>query len=112
MNSNTLCIVGNAKPPQDNPIAMKYVFFFITFIVDKDTGEIIDTEASTVLHLTNAFIRGLFVGHSVAQLDEEVMRQIKLTYLGSSQRAIQVAYRDAVHRYAAWKEANAENEKV
>lgn len=104
MNDNKICIVGNARPPRDAPIANKFVYFFITFIVDGDTGKILDLEASTILKLTNDFIRELFVGKSLDQLDEDLLSDIKHRYMGSCQKAIQVSYKDAVTRYNLWKE--------
>lgn len=108
MKDNRICIVGNARPPRDAPIANKYIYFFITFIVDGSTGKILDLESSTILKLTNDFIRELFLGKSLAQLDEDLLAEIKHRYMGSCQKAIQVSYKDAVIRYNLWKE-NIEN---
>nr|WP_307755443.1 DUF3870 domain-containing protein [uncultured Cloacibacillus sp.] len=62
MERETLCIIGNAKSPKSDPITHRFVHFFITFIADAETGEILDLEVSTALQLTNIFIRGLFIG--------------------------------------------------
>ncbi|WP_291958298.1 DUF3870 domain-containing protein [Cloacibacillus sp.] len=99
----TLCIIGNAKSPKSDPITHRFVHFFITFIADAETGEIIDLEVSTALQLTNIFIRGLFIGQSLAAVDEALLEKVRTHYLGTSQRAIQVAYKDAVRKYRAWR---------
>ncbi|MCD7952658.1 MAG: DUF3870 domain-containing protein [Synergistaceae bacterium] len=92
MERETLCIIGNAKSPKSDPITHRFVHFFITFIADAETGEIIDLEVSTALQLTNIFIRGLFIGQSLAAVDEALLEKVRTHYLGTSQRAIQVAY--------------------
>lgn len=104
MKFNGLCIIGNSKPPQDGPIANKYIFFFITYIVDEDSGTILDAESSTVLPLTNEFIKKLFIGESIAEVDDDLLNRIRRQYLGNAQKAIQAAYKDAVRRYQMWKE--------
>ena len=103
MERETLCIIGNAKSPKSDPITYRFVYFFITFIADAETGEIMDLEVSTALHLTNVFIRGLFIGQSLAEVDDALFEKVHTRYLGTSQRAIQVAYKDAVRKYRAWR---------
>lgn len=99
----TLCIIGNARVQNDNPITHQFSSFFITFVADSDSGEIIDLQSSMTLSLTSNFVHDLFVGHSLAEIDEGLLGQVRSRYLGSSQKAIQVAYRDAVKKYKAWK---------
>lgn len=102
MQPTTLCIIGNARSQADNPIAHHFSSFFITFIVDSDTGQIIDAEASVVLRTTNEFLRSLFVGKSLATVDISLEEDVRHRYLGSSQKAVIVAYKDAVKKYRAW----------
>lgn len=98
-----LCIIGNARSQSANPITHHYSAFFITFIVDADTGRILDAEVSVVLNLTGSFLRRLFTGRSLSETDEELLEEIRTRYLGSSQKALQVAYKDAVKKYRAWR---------
>ena len=88
MERETLCIIGNAKSPKSDPITYRFVYFFITFIADAETGEIMDLEVSTALHL---------------EVDDALLEKVHTRYLGTSQRAIQVAYKDAVRKYRAWR---------
>ncbi len=97
--SDTMCVIGNAKSGIDNPITHTYAHFFITFVVHVESGEIIDLEASFTLPLTNRFVRGLFLGRSLARVDEDLLCAIRDRYLGSSQKAIAVAYKDAVKKF-------------
>lgn len=55
-----------------------------------------------LLPATNNFIRGLFVGRSLAEVDGEVLECVRNTYLASSQKAIQMAYLEAVKKYRTW----------
>jgi len=96
-----VCVIGNARSASDNPITHTYSHFFITFIADPDTGEILDMEASFTLSLTNRFLRDLFLGRSLAAVDEGLLEAVRERYLGSSQKAIVVAYRDAVKKFVA-----------
>ena len=102
MERDKLCIIGNAKSQMGNPMTHQFSQFFITFIADGESGEILDLEASVVLGLTNEFIRDIFLGKSLAEVDREILEKIDRTYLGSSQKAIQVAYKDAVKKYKSW----------
>lgn len=98
-----MCIIGNAKAPQGNPITYQYSQFFITFIVKAETGEIMDMEVSTILKTTNDYIRTLFLGKELGEVDEALIETIRTHYLGSSQKALIVAYKDAVKKYRAWR---------
>ena len=102
MEREKLCIIGNAKSQMGNPITHQFSQFFITFIADGESGEILDLEASVVLSLTNRFIKDIFLGRSLADVDPKIIEKIDHTYLGSSQKAIQVAYKDAVKKYRSW----------
>lgn len=99
-----LCVIGNARVKEGNPITHLYSSFFITFIVDSETGTILDAEASMTLGLTRRFVRDLLSGRSLADVDESLIQLISCCYLGSSQKAMCVAYRDAVKKYRAWRQ--------
>ncbi len=96
---DTLLIVGNARAQSDSPITHRYAGFYVTFVVRAESGEILDLEASVTLALTGRFIRGLFLGRTLARVDEELLEQVRSRYLGSSQRALIAAYRDGVKTY-------------
>ena len=98
-----LCVIGNAKVQNENPITHKFTQFFITFIVDSETGTIQEVEASMTLALTARFVEKLFLGKSLAATDEALLEAVRIRYLGSSRKAIAVAYKDAVKKYRAWK---------
>ncbi len=106
MKHPKLCIVGNSRTQQKNPIMQRYSRFFITFIVDSESGKVLDLDASVMLKATNEFIKELFIGCSLANTDQELLEHIRCTYMASSQKAIQMAYLDAVRNYNIWLSEN------
>lgn len=106
----TVCVVGNARTANDNPITHAYSHFFMTFVADIDTGLVVDVEASFTLPLTNRFVRSLFLGRPLDVVDEDLLRSVRERYLGSSQKAISVAYKDAVKKFVKAFRDDAKNE--
>ena len=98
-NENTIYVVGNAKTNTENAITNKFSSFFIGFVVDVDTGKIIDLSCSSTIRTTDDFIKSLLMGRSLKEFDGELEEAIKKRYHGSSQRAIIVAYKDGVKKY-------------
>lgn len=103
MQIKKLCITGNARTQQKNPITARFSHFFIVFIVDAESGTIVDLDVTVLLPATNNFIRELLLGRSLAEVDTELLELIRASYLGSSQKAIQMAYMEAVKKYRTWR---------
>lgn len=97
-----LCIIGNARTQQKNPITARFSHFFIVFIVEAGTGKIVDLDVTVMLPATSNFIKELFLGRSLAEVDKELLELIRGSYLASSQKAIQMAYMEAVKKYRTW----------
>lgn len=97
--TNTTYIVGNSKSQQNNPITHVYGSFFIAFVVDNETEKIIDVECNSILPLTNEFIKTIFIGKSMRCEFDQLKAEIEKRYLGSSQKAILVAFKDAQKKY-------------
>jgi hypothetical protein len=96
---NTIYVVGNAKTNMDNAITSNFNSFFIGFVVETDTDTIVDVSCSATIRTTNDFVMSLFIGRSLAKYNSSFEEEIKKRYHGNSQRAILVAYRDAVKQY-------------
>lgn len=92
-------IVGRSKTSIDNAITKNYNSFFMGFTIDED-GTIIDVEASAILKATNVFIKKIFIGKNFIKDFEEISSIILKNYLGSSQKSIIVAYKDAIKKYS------------
>ena len=100
---NTLYVVGNSKSQQNNPITQLYGQFFIGFIVDRTTGKIIDVECNSIIEITKKFLEDILVGESLLDDYDVVRTKVLQRYLGSSQRAILVAYKDAQKKFQDFK---------
>lgn len=103
-NKNTLYIVGNSKTSSDNAITYKYNSFYIGFVVEVENGRIIDLSCSSTIRTTEEFIKSIFIGRSINEYDTYLEEEVKKRYHGSSQKAIIVAYKDAVKKYNEIKE--------
>lgn len=97
-DEDTIYVVGDAKSPQNNPITEKFKAYFLALVIDPKTHLIVDVECSTTLALTNKFIRGFFIGQHIHNND--ISTDITQRYLGSSQKALIVAFKDAQKKYA------------
>lgn len=84
-------IVGNAKTNLDNLITKNYNKFFLAFIVLTKDDIIIETEVSSILKITNSFVREIFVGKNFIKDQNKIIAEVERTYLGSSQKSIIVA---------------------
>ena len=74
----TYYIVGESRTNVDNAITKVYGSFFIAFEVIPSTGEIIQTDCSRTLELTNDFIRKLFL-HKHLETDAKVIEEAMIT---------------------------------
>lgn len=102
-NQNTIYVIGDAKAPQNNPITKKYSQFFLALVVDATNDEIVDCECSSTIQLTNQFVRSLFIGRDIN--DVNVEEDIRKRYQGASQKALIVAFHDAINKYEQAKAA-------
>lgn len=103
-SKDTVYIVGNSKTNSDNAITNQFSSFFIGFVVDTVSDEIVDAACSATIRVTEEFIKSIFIGKRFDDYDIELETEIKRRYHGSSQKAVQVAYKDAVKKYKEVKE--------
>ncbi len=100
---NTVYIVGHAKTSTDNAITERFKMFFISFVVDVETDLVMDVGCTATLEITSKFIRHLFMGQNMGGVSPDIEKEVPKRYFGSSQKAILVAYKDAVKKYAGVK---------
>lgn len=98
-DKNTIFIVGHGKTNSDNAITSNYKIFFIAFVIDTSTDEVVDLECTATLEITKIFVRDIFLGSKFCYYDEELENQIMIRYFGTSQKALITAYKDAQKRY-------------
>ena len=96
---NEIYVVGNARTNLDKPITKSYAKFFLAFVIDEKTDEILEFEMSSIFEVTNNFVKKLFIGRNFIEDEEKIIEDIKKRYLGSSQKSIIVAYKDAMKKY-------------
>ncbi len=106
----TYYFTGESRTNVDNAITKVYGSFYVAFEVIPETGEIVQTDCSRTLELTNDFIRKIFL-HKRLEADEKVIEEeIRRRYHGSSWKALLVAYRDALKHYQKVMASEAENQ--
>ncbi|MDI9388315.1 MAG: DUF3870 domain-containing protein [Synergistota bacterium] len=98
-SDDTILVVGNSQTSGYNPINQQFGSFFITFILLRETGEIVDCAVSVTREITERFIRGLFIGRRMGADEARILSDVQGRYFGSSQKAIIAAYRDAAKRF-------------
>lgn len=94
----TAYIVGNSKTNSENAIMNLYKSFYIGFVLDMRDSTIVDVSCSSTLRTTEEFVKSIFIGKKMGVDDEMIEDEVKLRYHGSSQKAICVAYKDAVKK--------------
>jgi len=99
MKAETVYVIGHGRTQSDNPIMNVYSQFFVGFSINVETDEVVDAAASVILEETKSFVRSLFVGKKFDDIHDEIINEIERRYWGSSQRALIVAYKDAVKHY-------------
>ncbi len=100
---NSLYIIGNSKSQMNNPITQVYGQFFIGFIVDAKAGKIIDVECNAIISLTNNILKDILIGENITTDYDTIKNHITKRYLGSSQKAILVAFKDAQKKFIDYK---------
>lgn len=99
MDDKPIYIVGHGKSQKDNPITMRYGQFFIGFIVDSHTSEIIDCEVTAILSITSCFVKDILVGKKLDSDIDIIEQELQNRYFASSQKAILAACKDAQKKY-------------
>lgn len=102
-HEQTIFVVGDAKASQNNPITKQFSQFFVALIVDVKHDEIVDSGCSSTLQVTERFIQSLFIGRNIK--DNDIESDIRKRYIGSSQKALITAFREAKIKYEEAKSA-------
>lgn len=95
----TVYVLGHGKTSNDNAITSTFKIFFIGFVIDTENDEIVDLECSATIDITKRFVRDLFIGKTFAEYDSGLVEDVKRRYFGTSQKAIIIAYKDALKKY-------------
>ncbi len=98
-SKETAYVIGHGRTGSENAITEQFKVFFIGFIIDKTTDEVVDLGCSVTVSKTEEFIQSIFLGVKFDRFYKSVEEEISLRYFGSSQKAIQIAYKDALKKY-------------
>ena len=93
-----VCVVSTETPAKGNPVSVVHEKLLLIFVVERETGKIIDFDINTASALTAKFIRSIFLGKSLITQMNEIKSSIQQNYLGASARAIIVASLSARQR--------------
>ncbi|MBC8591359.1 DUF3870 domain-containing protein [Wansuia hejianensis] len=98
-DKNTVYVIGHGKTSADNAITDQFKLFFIGFVIDSQTDEVVDLSCSATIPTTQEFIASIFVGKKFDRYREEIEREVFRRYFGTSQKAIIISYKDALKKY-------------
>ena len=92
----SICVVGNAKASQQGK-------FSLCFIVDKETGIIVDSSSTAAMDMTRSFLKHLFNGKNLQDDEMTMIVELETRYYGSSISAVVTAFKDARRKFASIK---------
>lgn len=98
-DNNTLLIVGQAKPSREDAIYTLHGEFYISLVVEKESGVILDIECNTILSVTSNFVASIFRGKSIKTDMDELEKTIRARYFALTQKPLIACMKDAHNRY-------------
>lgn len=96
---NTILVVGQAKPSREDAIYNTHGEFYISMVLEPETGLILDVECNTILEVTRSFVADLFIGRSLKDDVAELEREIRGRYFALTQKPLIACMKDAQNRY-------------
>lgn len=97
--ANTILVVGQAKPSREDAIYNLHGEFYISLVLEKDTGKILDVECNTILSVTKNFVASMFIGKSIRTDLDILEKEIKERYFALTQKPLIACMKDAHNRY-------------
>jgi hypothetical protein len=98
---NTVLVVGGAKPSREDAIYTTHGEFYISLVLDRDTGEILDMGCNTIIGVTADFVRQLLVGRRLPEDLPELEAEVRSRYFALTQKPLIASLKDAANRYRA-----------
>ena len=96
---NTILVVGQAKPSREDAIFSLHGEFYVSFVVERETGEILDLECNTILSVTRNFVVSMLLGKCLKTDLEEMEKVIRERYFALTQKPLIACLKDAHNRY-------------
>lgn len=94
-NKNTILVVGQAKPSKEDAIYNLHGEFYISLIVERDTGKILELDCNTILEVTKQFVASMFVGKSLRTDVPLIEKEIRERYFALTQKPLIACMKDA-----------------
>ena len=98
-NRNTILVVGQAKPSKEDAIYNLHGEFYISLIVERETGKILELDCNTILDVTKRFVASMFVGKSFKTDIPAIEKEIRERYFALTQKPLIACMKDACNRY-------------
>jgi|SRR5215469_12722579 len=100
---STILLTGVSKISKDDPISSSFEVFFVSLVVDRETGVIVDATCNTARDMTKEFIRSLLVRRNLETGIEEIVGEVRSRFFGLVQKSLLVALKDAHNRFLVLK---------
>ena len=95
----TVLVVGGAKPSRDDAIYTTHGEFYISLVLERSTGRIVDVGCNTIVGVTEKFVRDMLVGRSLPEDLPELEAEIRRRYFALTQKPLIAALKDAANRW-------------
>ena len=96
---NTILVVGQAKPSREDAIYNLHGEFYVSLVVERDSGKILDVECNTILAVTKNFVASMFIGKSIKTDTDILEKEIRERYFALTQKPLIACLKDAHNRY-------------
>lgn len=97
---NTIYIISYCQLPDNMSVTLAYKYVGIGFVINYETGEIIDTACTYLTHEARKFLKEMIVGHN---LDKDgidpLIEKFKKRFHGPSQKSVCVILKDNYNKY-------------
>lgn len=98
-DKNTILVVGQAKPSKEDAIYNLHGEFYISLVLDRETGKILDMDCNTILEVTKNFVASMLIGRSLRDDVQVLEKEIKERYFALTQKPLIACIKDAHNRY-------------
>lgn len=98
-DKNTILVVGQAKPSKEDAIYNLHGEFYISLVLDRENGKILDMDCNTILEVTKNFVATLLIGRSLRDDVQMLEKEIKERYFALTQKPLIACIKDAHNRY-------------
>ena len=96
---DTILVVGGAKPSREDAIYTTHGEFYISLVLKRETGEILDMGCNTIIDVTADFVRQMLVGRRLLEDLPELEAEIRNRYFALTQKPLIASLKDAANRY-------------